>query len=250
MIKFFSIGNSFSVDAMTFVPHIAESLGIKTQFANLYCGGCSIDQHVDFGTNDTPVYDLYTANSGEDWQIKPQSTMQDGFDVAKWDIISLQQVSGFSGVQASYRNLPKLIDIVRRNSDKNLKLIWNMTWAYQGDSTHPDFPKYSNNQREMYQAICDAVKTLIVPNGEFYKIIPTGTAIQNARLLLADNITRDGFHLSVLGRYVAGLMFVKTIFDVDIDDCKFAPEGVNDYDKAVAIRAVNCAYKNPFETLK
>ena len=80
-------------------------------------------------------------------------------------------------------------------------------------------------------------------------IIPSGTAIQNARLVLGDTLTRDGFHLDLgFGRYIAGLCVVKALVGLDIDNVTFAPEGVSEEQRKLAIAVANAACAKPFET--
>ena len=48
------------------------------------------------------------------------------------------------------------------------------------------------------------------------------------------------------GRYVAGLMLVKTLTRLDIDNIVWAPDGVTEKEKQIAIDAVNAAYENNY----
>ena len=99
----------------------------------------------------------------------------------------------------------------------------------------------------MYAAILNAVKTKVLPRTEL-TIIPSGTAIQNGRQVFGDVLNRDGFHLSFgLGRYIAGLCVVKALVGLDIDNVTFAPEGVSDEERKLAIAVANAACEKPFE---
>ena len=95
----------------------------------------------------------------------------------------------------------------------------------------------------------ESVKNKIESNKQFELIIPNATSIQNARTsVLGDTITRDGFHMSYdLGRYITGLMFVKKLLNLDIDNITYCPEGVTEEQKEIAIKAVNYAYNNPYQ---
>ena len=101
--------------------------------------------------------------------------------------------------------LGNLISWLRENAPKkNFKLAWHQTWAYSKDSTHKKFPNYGNDQTKMYNAIVDCVKDLM-KEYHFDILIPSGTAIQNARTSsLGDTFNRDGYHLErTYGRYTA-----------------------------------------------
>lgn len=96
-----------------------------------------------------------------------------GIEDEDWDFISFQQASGQSAIPSSYEpSLTYLIDYVKTYRP-NAKLIWNMTWAYQGDSDHSSFINYGKSQNVMYRSILNAVNKNIVNNGNFYAIIPS-----------------------------------------------------------------------------
>ena len=100
----------------------------------------------------------------------------------------------------------------------------------------------------MYNAIVSCVKNKIITNSAFDLIIPSGTALQNSRTSeLGDTDTRDGYHMSYgYGRYLTGLMVIKTITGLSIDGVTYAPSGVDAQQKAIAIESVNNAYVTPF----
>ena len=56
----------------------------------------------------------------------------------------------------------------------------HQTWAYATNANHTGFKNYDQNQMKMYTSIVDAVKKAANLVG-IKKIIPSGTAIQNAR---------------------------------------------------------------------
>ena len=67
-LKILAIGNSFSTDAMQYLYGIAKDAGVETVvLGNLYYGGCSLQQHLTFGTKNSPSYTYYKNNSGS-WE--------------------------------------------------------------------------------------------------------------------------------------------------------------------------------------
>lgn len=129
-----------------------------------------------------------------------------------------------------------------------MKLVWHMTWAYAKDSEHEAFANYGQNQGTMYEMIVKTVQKKILPTNVFSTVIPSGTAIQNARTsFLGDSLNRDGFHLSIpLGRYVAGLTLVTAVTGADISQIAYAPEGVSDAERAAAVESAENACRAPF----
>ena len=102
----------------------------------------------------------------------------------------------------------------------------------------------------MYNAIVAAVQEKVVPNNRFKLIVPNGTAVQNARTShIGDNLCRDVYcHLTLdFGRYIAGLTMVAAVTGVDISEISYAPAGVSEIQKAIAIESVLNALANPFE---
>lgn len=255
-MKILAIGNSFSVDAMQWVYEIARDCGVKDLvLGNLYIGGCSLKMHYENAISGAADY-IYYKNTKGTWESKESSTMLDGIQDEAWDIITMQQVSGFSGMQNTYDPyLEKLLVYVQEKMRRpDTKFVWHMTWAYQNGAEHDDFVNYDEDQEKMYHAIIRAVQGRIVPDKSFSDIIPAGTAIQNVRnSFIGDTLTRDGYHLSLhLGRYIAGMTWVKKLLHVSIDDVTFVPD-VKDISKetlAVVKKAVNHAIMHPFSEQK
>ena len=178
-IKILAVGNSFSVDAMEHLALILKGEGYESiVLGNLYIGGCSLDTHAANILTGEAAYDFYT-NTGVSWSSAKRS-IADGIAYADWDIITLQQVSGSSGVPSSYTKLQGIIDYVKTSAtNPAVKIYWHMTWAYQNGSSHSSFKNYGNDQATMYKAIVSTVTSNIFTNADISGIIPSGTAIQN-----------------------------------------------------------------------
>ena len=250
-LKILTIGNSFSDDTMQYVYQIARDAGAESiSLGNLFIGGCSLNTHAANARGDKGAYEYRTNKSGT-WSTVKEYKMSDAIKSENWDFISLQQASGSSGIESTYSELSYLIKYVK-GLCPDAKIVWNMTWAYQQNTTHSDFPKYGSNQMTMYNAILGAVEKKVEPRDDVYAISPTGTAIQNARTsYVGDTITRDGYHLSYdFGRYIAGLTFVHKLTGLSIENVSFVPEGVDENMKKIAIESAVNAVKAPREITK
>lgn len=251
VLKILTIGNSFSDDSMEYVYQIAQSAGVKKLWlGNLYIGGCTLDTHAANAREDKAAYE-YRTNQRGSWSTTPSYKMSDAIRSEDWDYISLQQASGSSGMDRTYGQLAYLIDYVQ-SLCPDAKLVWNMTWAYQQDSTHGEFPKYNKDQTTMYRAILAAVEKRVRTKSEIFDVIPTGTAIQNARTsYIGDRLTRDGYHLTYdFGRFVAGLTFVHKLTGLSVEGVEFMPAGVDKDMQKIAIEAATNAVKTPTEVTK
>ena len=249
VLKILTIGNSFSVDCMQFVYEIAKAAGIeKVKLGNLYISGCSLSKHLTNAKSDAKAYTFYTNETGK-WVTNNNCKLSTGIKYDNWDFISFQQASGSSGKADTYDTLNELLPIVEGHcTNPNVEFLWHMTWAYQGDSTHSSFPDYDSDQMTMYNAILDAVKTKIVPNSKFSRIIPNGTAVQNARTsYLGDTLTRDGYHMSKdKGRVLAGITVVATTVGIPWDTIDLSHVCSDANFVKVALESAKNAVATPF----
>ena len=87
---------------------------------------------------------------------------------------------------------------------------------YFPDSTEPDYARYTSGMA--------AVQELIVPMNFDY-ILPTGTAIQNAKssAITGRDLYRDYVHLKDYGRLIAGYTWFCALTGKDIHECKIGP---------------------------
>lgn len=246
-LKILAIGNSFSTDSMQYLYEIMKNGGVEEiVLGNLYYGGCSLDQHYQFGKTDSASYTYYK-HTGRGWIKTEKYKMSQALSDEKWDYVSLQQTSKTCGLTNSYGRLDEMIDIVKK-ACPDAKLIWNMTWAYQQDSTHSSFPNYGKDQMKMYNMIIDVVNTVITPLN-FDIVIPCMTSIQNARTsFMGDTLTRDGYHLDYyIGRYIAGLTWYAAITGGSVDGITYNPSTAKITDDMLraAKEAVTTAIKTP-----
>lgn len=256
-LKILFIGNSYSDDTIQWAWQIATSAGLENVIvANLYRGGCTIEEHLSFLNRDSSPYvfrhsdsqgQIISSADGEEGNHK----IDDGLFYADWDWIIFQQGSRDSGLAERYAHLPLLVDYVKqRATNPHVRYAFNMTWAYAQKSLNPWFENYGRDQNTMYQGILNAVKTRVLSNKDIELIIPNGTAVQNARTsYLGDHLTRDDCdHLTYgLGRYIVGLTCICALTGLNPTDISFAPEGLSEREIRVAKESAKNALANPFE---
>lgn len=248
-VSILAIGNSFSWDAMEYLYGILKAAGVETVvLGNLYIGGCTLQTHAGHFANNAAEYQ-YRKNTSGTWtstnSFKPLSALEE----REWDYITMQQASGSSGIASTYDPyLAQLISIVKEKRP-NAKLLWHMTWAYQQNSTHSEFPKYNSDQMTMYNAIVSAVQGQVLPTNQFSGVIPCGTAVQNLRTsFIGDTITRDGYHMSYdKGRFVTGLMWARLLTGSSIVGNTYRPSGYSYTGKVMAAlwESVENAFRTP-----
>ena len=222
-LKVLTIGNSFSDDAMEYVYKIAKEAGIEyVELGTLRASNASLANHVTNAQNNSAAYMFrYWADGATTWQDtgtwnSGAYTMYDAIKKADWDYIVFQQVSGDSGNASTYDSLSTLMDYVdTHKTNPNVKYAWQITW-----SARADYP----SQIPAFSKILAAVNAKITTNSKISVVIPSGTAIENAKTsyLTPKNIQRDAKHLSYgIGRYIAGLTLVKALTGVSIDNSTY-----------------------------
>ena len=223
-LKVLAIGNSFSSDATEYLWDIAKDGGVeKIIIGNLYIGGCALDKHYSNIKANSGAYTYYKNTNGR-WTSTSGVSVQKGLADEEWDIVTVQQASGSSGVETSYAPLSKILDFIAEN-EPNADVYWHLTWAYQGNSTHSSFPTYGKDQMKMYNAILKALNSKVKVQESIVGIIPSGTAVQNLRSsYIGDTITRDGYHMSYdYGRYTVALTWFAYLTGGDVDKVDWLP---------------------------
>lgn len=242
-INILSIGNSFSHNAMHYLPDLLEQLGVDTaKNGNInvviaFRGSSSLNDHAGWALGNTNIYQKITFNriNGDYLPYWPAAThtLKQIIDDVQWDVITLQQLSDFAGDPNTYnQDLDYLVGYLQSNANGGsggYKLGWHMTWTWADACS--DYSTYYGNQSTMYAATCSAVQNKIKTKdegGPFDFIIPVGTAIQNARakgmqgvLLSGPNppdLCYDNIHLNGLGCYIAAATWAKAITGYDLSE--------------------------------
>lgn len=250
-ISLLFIGNSYAEDsARQHLYNILTELGYNdVEIGILKISSCSLEMHKNNLDNDNHAYTYFHISSatGGEVEITENKSIADAVDSYDWEYVSLQQESSSSGLAETYSDASYIYTKVLEKLPA-AKLLWNMIWAYGVYSGSENFAIYSNDQKLMYNAITNAVKTEILPMGNV-TVIPTGTAIQNARTCIPWSlITRDEHHLGYsVGRYIAALTVAGGITDRDVSGIAYTPEGVEPEIKEKAVQSAVTALQNPYE---
>ncbi len=249
-IKVLAIGNSFSQDAVEqYLYELAEAEGFTMVIGNMYIGGCSLEKHVSNIRNNAPQYNYCKINADGKKMETKSMTIAKALSDEQWDYISLQQVSSLSGIYNTYESsLPELVNYVKQHVGKEVELMLHQTWAYATNTSHTGFKNYAQCQIKMYTSIVDAVKKAAALVG-IKKIIPSGTAIQNARTsFIGDHMNRDGCHLDLtIGRYTVACTWFEALTHQNVVGNSYCPKGMNhnyqEVTQAAAHAAIICPNK-------
>lgn len=249
-LRILAIGNSFSEDAVeNNLWELLDAVGIPAIVGNMYIGGCSLERHYNNMTSDAGAYryrKIVNGKTVESHNVKLSEALAD----EPWTHVSLQQASGLSGRYATYRPyLAALVGYVAGMVPDKASLMFHQTWAYANDSSHPDFPFYGNDQTKMYSKITAAVSEAVAEHPQLTVVIPSGTAIQNARTsVMGDVFTRDGYHLNYdFGRYAAACAWFAAITGLRASDNPWKPDSVDEETAGICRKAADLAVDEPFK---
>lgn len=264
-LKVLMIGNSFSQSVMDVTPDIANSMGQQLDIVSMFVGGCTLERHwqnvlaptsapyriswshkgvrgfkypaVERALRDSM---LPSWNPPHDLIPVKGSNVEDMLKADKWDVVTLQQASHFSALSASYHpwgeNLLKRI----RELAPQARILVQQTWAYP--SWEKRLAENGGSSEEMYRRVASAYSAFAERHG--LEIIPVGAAVR----VLGDSdllFTKPDFHLNLQGKYLQVLVWVATLFRVDVSDCRYLPKWL---EPQMAGRLKVCAMKAVRET--
>lgn len=264
-LKLLAITSSFGLNTTQLLYDVAKAEGCtNVVIGRLYGSGCTLKMHVDNANTNANYYQYTKIDSGH-WHTIEAATLKYGLQDEDWDIIFVQQSAANAGISDTYGDyIDQLMAYVQANkTNATARFVWNMTWAYQGDSDQKVFvERFSSNQSIMYHSIVDVVKEKIIPRTDIDRIIPTGTVIQNARTsAFGDTLCRDTYHLNNYGGILAAygtyaVLSGQELTEIHLDAVAACKNGIvgaeeiyeplSENQKAIIIESVNNAIKNPF----
>ena len=282
-LKILTIGHSLAVDSGHMLALIADKEGYEDmKVATLYYAGCSLAQHVNFMTNDSPEYNLYissTETADKIPAITENVTMRKAIESDYWDIIVMQDAPFYLAQDGKYKdgNLTRLLKFVNEHKkNPDAVFAWHMFWGAPLDETlrvqypgtdnfyNKNYIAFGNDRTTLFESTAKCAQDNILTNDAFKYVIPTATGIENAlsSYLEETDLHRDYVHASDLGRVIASYIWFCTLTGVDhLDEIKldtipkaFFKSTVADTDrvlteseKNIILESVNNALAKPFE---
>ncbi|MBQ7793652.1 MAG: leucine-rich repeat protein [Clostridia bacterium] len=293
-LRMLAIGNSYTEDMCEWIYKMADEAGIEdVVVANLMYPGRNLKaiyEHIQ--DNDTDyIYYKHTHSVSRSVTDSDVNILH-GLTAEDWDIIALQAwypeaAYGLDGIEEGEPEwLTYITDYIKANAtNPNVELAFNMVWAQEREvSDHVTKPtdyalghnrnNYGDTVTE-YNRIAAQTKEHFVEDSTlgYTYVLPVGTGIENARTSylagirgttligrnsagnLLGGLQRDSCHLNYLGKYIADLIWMDMLTDVEIDDITYTPEvtytdGTEVFDAdvvAVAKEAAKAAVAKPYE---
>ena len=206
-LKVLAIGNSFLEDPLEYLGTIVSRSGINR-------GDICIYAAIENSTS-LEYWAMTCKNQSEVTIVRYAGTMAMPTTKAPliellnqdWDVVTVQQLSNFAqDANKLQPDLSYLVSQIREHCpNKDVVIAWQQVWSYWGGSLQQSIDSWQN--------ISDVAKLTL--DYDVDMIIPTGTAIQNARettLNTPHGLLRDEKHLAFgVGRYVAACTWFEAI---------------------------------------
>lgn len=240
-LKVLSVGNSFSVNAQKYLKAIADSMDSPLILGNASIGGCSIERHW-----------LNASTNGVQYSYKGEKiTLEEFIKADRWDVITIQQASGFSRFPESYEPAgTELIAFIKKRAPQ-AEVVVHETWAYREGEGRLATWKISTDT--MYADVSGSYKAFAAKHG--LRLIPAGDAFQLARKTPAwGDYTpvdknagtpasgktlhaNDGYHANTAGEFLLGCVWYEFLFGKDIRTSTYVPANLATED-ANTLRAI------------
>lgn len=226
-----AIGNSFSQDATRYLHQIARADGTDIRVANLYIGGCPLERHFRNMLSDSRDYTLDFNGMSTGFHVSLKEALLN----RSWDVVTLQQASGFSAKPNSYYPyINALYDYVKQNVPK-AKIVIHQTWAYEQGSaklTNAGYEDHKDMFADVKAAYQQAFETLGA-DGQ----IPSGQLFQDLLAAGWEKVHRDTYHARRgAGRYAIGLLWYRMLTGKSVAENPFC-----DFDEPVTEEEIRTA---------
>lgn len=260
-IKILSLGHSFSKDVMeNYLYAMLRDIGYEEiVLGYLHVPGASLSVHWDYISNHKNSYRHYGKTTNGTWVNTNSPYAIDALLDEDWDYVTLQTSPDYVGGQnQEYSYIPAITDWIKSNAtNPNVEIQWHMIWAFSKGCDLWSYAYHNYDQMTMYQNIAAVTKQHIVTNDTFTGIIPSCTAIQNARSsFIGDHFNEpdatqggnDGYHLNAkYGDFVGSLTWACYFGGVDANAITVRSPGMTEEEFAALAEAVNHALEKPLE---
>lgn len=210
MPRVLSVGNSFSQDAQKYLHAVSEMAGEPFSCANLYIGGCSLENHV--GNLESGARDYEYEYNGEKTGLKV--SLRDALENPTYPFVTLQQNSGIARDYETYHPYFETLAEYVRKTQPNAEIFIHETWAYPKGSERLTALGYGYSW-EMHRDVRETTRRIAREAG--LRIIPAGDAMMNAMMdkTVAEAglpLHRDAIHASLTyGRFLLALTWFMTL---------------------------------------
>lgn len=258
-VRLFTVGNSFSQNAVKYLSDITSASGHKLVLKAATIGGCPLEKHwVIAGKAEADANDP----EGKPYGGK---SLRELLQSGTWDFVTMQQYSMISPDIGTYRPFARNLHDYIKKYAPGAEVLMHQTWAYRVDDPRFNDPTRPYTQKQMYEGLTHSYRTIAGELG--IRVIPTGDAFYRAdtdslwgykpdagfdrKTAVAPalpeqghslhagwrwiqskttgkvSMNLDGHHANDNGCYLAGCVWFEFLFGESVVGNKFTPKGMN-----------------------
>lgn len=261
-VRLLTVGNSFSGNATSQLPQLAQAAGHTLIHRPMSIGGASMEVH-------WKKVEAHEKDPKDPAGLYGTKNLKDELAAEPWDFVTIQQASIKSHNPETYAPFAKqLRDLIAKQAPK-AEILIHETWAYRSDD--PRFNRKSTaageptTRREMYEQLAKAYDATAKELG--LRVIPVGDAFDLAdrdekwgykkdekfdfaaatKPALPDQthslhvgwnwnkdgkLAMDGHHANLAGQYLGACVWLEVLFDQNPVGNTYVPKGLDaDYAK-------------------
>lgn len=197
-IRILSIGNSYSVDQQRYVHQMAQAAGVDILVGNAYIGGCTFRKHLEKYETNAKSYTYYENSES----IKTNATLSEIISKHDWDYVTFQcGTESKSTIINDNPYLNSLANIIHE-AQPQADLVYNLSWPDGTNSTRDYFKVSFDSSQDKHFAHLVKCATSAYNDLDMPYVTPGGVAYRIAYTQFGNDLHRDGYHMSDLGRYL------------------------------------------------
>lgn len=275
------IGNSFSGNALKYLPDIVNAAGCSLEVKHLSVGGSPIALH--WGKAEKALQDPNDV-AGKYGDKGAGGSLLDALAKGPWDVVTCQQYSRAAHDPASFRPFADQLVALIRERAPQARICMQQTWHYRIDdprfdggpkSDLPSSTVMHQQVRAAYVGVAKDLKLDLIPSGEAFWLADSDPAwgyqvdrswmskgatfpsLPDQRHSLhvgwawskkdgKDVLGFDGRHAGKAGEYLAGCVWFETLYRRSVVGNTFVPKDVAAEDvkflQTIAHQAVAAEY--------
>lgn len=253
-VRLLAVGNSFSGNALRFLPDLAGAAGCTVEVVHLMIGGSSLEVH-------WKQAELALRDPADPKGRYPKGSLPENLDAGGWDAVTIQQYSRTADDASTYRPFAdRLVELIRTRAPA-APIYLHQTWAYRIDDPRfaakgdlPDAETMHARVAAAYDAVAKDLGLTVIPTGDAfhlltvdpqwafrvdlawnpktaqYPALPDQTHSLHVGWKWTDGrkLEFDGRHASGLGEYLGACVWFETLFRRSAVGNRFRPKGMAD----------------------
>ena len=184
-IRLLAIGNSYSQDALAYVPFILQSMGVEldVEIGILMMSSSTIADHVDNFNNQAAAYTFYHYSPGaSEWTNMSSHTIQWALANYRWDIIMTHQSSTNASSWDTYQPaINTLVNLLYTVLTYPVRFAWMISQARPAQTNSG--ANWSDETILAHYNYTAQNAERVIDETAFDLVLPVGTAVQNARTI-------------------------------------------------------------------